>query len=130
MNRKFVAGLSLIELIVAITIVTLLAIIGLPSYQTYLVESRRNDAINALRENQLLVENYNYVNGVLPTSGQVTLITTSPYGFYTIAYTRVSDSRYTLVATAVDGKSQEADTGCTTITLMSEMDDVYPAACH
>jgi type IV pilus assembly protein PilE len=123
-------GLSLIELIVAIAIVTLLAIIGLPSYQTYLVEARRNDAINTLRQNQLTVENYKYQYGILPTSGQVTLITTSPQEYYTITYNRVDDDNYTLVATAVNGKSQANDTGCTIITLMSQMSDIYPADCH
>ena len=127
---KTTIGVTLIELVIVIAIVGLLARIGIPSYQTYLIESRRNDGINTLRENQLLVENYMQQNGICPTSGQITVITSSPGGFYTIAYTRVSDSRYKLVATAVSGTSQNNDSGCTVLTLTSEMDDIYPIACH
>ncbi len=127
---KTTIGVTLIELVIVIAIVGLLATIGIPSYQTYLIESRRNDGINTLRENQLLVENYMQQNGICPTSGQITVITSSPGGFYTIAYTRVSDSRYKLVATAVSGTSQNNDSGCTVLTLTSEMDDIYPIACH
>ncbi len=127
---KTTIGVTLIELVIVIAIVGLLATIGIPSYQTYLIESRRNDGINTLRENQLLVENYMQQNGICPTSGQITVITSSPAGFYTIAYTRVSDSRYKLVATAVSGTSQNNDSGCTVLTLTSEMDDIYPIACH
>ena len=127
---KTTIGVTLIELVIVIAIVGLLATIGIPSYQTYLIESRRNDGITTLRENQLLVENYMQQNGICPTSGQITVITSSPGGFYTIAYTRVSDSRYKLVATAVSGTSQNNDSGCTVLTLTSEMDDIYPIACH
>jgi type IV pilus assembly protein PilE len=129
-NRSSTKGVTLVELIVVLTIVALLAVIGYPSYETYLIESRRSDAINTLRENQLLLENYLQTNSVMPTSGQVTIITSSPGGFYDIAYTRVSDTRFKLVATAVSTKSQNNDTGCTTITLVSEMENVYPPECH
>jgi len=123
-------GLTLIELVVVITIVGLLAVIGFPAYKTYLMEGRRNDGIVALRKNQLLVESYLHQNNVTPTTSQVTFITTSPAGFYTIAYTQVSSSRYQLVATAVSTLSQNNDTGCTVLTLTSEMDDIYPVTCH
>lgn len=127
---KLKSGITLIELIVVIAIVGLLAVVGFPSFKTYLIESRRSDAIVTLRKNQLLVENYIHQNSVTPTGAQVTFITTSAAGFYTVAYTQVSSTRYKLVATAVGGNSQASDTGCTVITLTSEMDDIYPAACH
>lgn len=130
MMMKYIQGVTLLELIVVLTIVAILAVVGFPSYQTYLVESRRTDAINALRSNQLTIENYMQQNGTTPTSGSITLITTSEAGYYNIAYTQVSSSSYKLVATAVSGKSQANDSGCTTITLISEMDTIYPTSCH
>lgn len=123
-------GLSLIELLVVITIISVLATVGYPSYKTYLMESRRTDAINALRENQLTIEKYMQQSGVTPTTSAVTLLTTSAQGFYDLTYTRVDDDSYKLVATAVSGRSQANDTDCTTITLISEMDNIYPTACH
>ncbi len=123
-------GLSLIELLVVITIISVLATVGYPSYKTYLMESRRTDAINALRENQLTIEKYMQQSGVTPATNAVTLLTTSAQGFYDLTYTQVDDDSYKLVATAVSGRSQANDTGCTTITLISEMDNIYPTACH
>lgn len=122
-------GLTLIELIVTLSIIGILAVVGIPSYYTYLVESRRSDAFNTLRENQLIIEQYINANGITPTGAQVTLAATSPAGFYDIVYTRVSDERYRIVATAVADTSQENDTACATLTLVSEMDSIYPIEC-
>lgn len=126
---KILKGLTLVELLVVMSIIGILAAVGLPSYYTYLKESRRGDAVTALRENQIAIEQYISQNGTTPTSGQVTLLTTSPGGFYTIAYTQVSSSRYKMVATAASGTTQVNDTGCTTLTLVNEMDSIYPLDC-
>lgn len=124
-------GATLMELLVVITIIAILAAVGYPSYQTYLMESRRSDAINSLRQNQLIIENYMQSNGgVTPDAGDVTLLTTSPEGFYTLTYSQQANNAYKLVATAVNGTSQENDTECVTITLISQMDTIYPTYCH
>lgn len=127
-------GLTLIELIVVLSIIALLSIVGIPSYYTYLMESRRSDAFSALHENQLIIEQYLATHGETPDTSpgneQVTLVTTSAAGFYTLTYTQVGTTRYTLVATAAVGTSQEDDTGCTVLTLISEMDTIYPITCN
>ncbi len=130
MLKKSVRGATLMELIVILTIVAILAAVGFPSYQTYLIESRRSDAIVGLRQNQFIVEHYMQENGVTPTSSQVTLATASPNNFYTLTYTQETNDSYQLVATAAAGTSQVNDTGCTTITLISQMDTIYPTYCH
>lgn len=129
-NMLRIIGVTFIELIIVLAIIAILAVVGYPSYHTYLVESRRADAINALRENQFVIENYIQQNGDTPTSVEVTLATNSPEGFYTIAYTQVDSDSYKLVATAATNTSQESDTDCLTITLISEMDTIYPTYCH
>ncbi len=124
-------GLTLIELIVVMTIVAILSVIGLPAYQTYMIETRRSDAINAIRADQLIIEEYMQQNGgATPSSSDISLSATSPGGFYNIAYTQVDSSSYSLVATAVSTTSQNNDTGCTTITLISQMDTIFPTYCH
>jgi len=123
-------GVTLIELVVVLSIIAILAAIGIPSYQTYLIESRRSDAINALQSNQLIIENYIQNNGVTPSSSQVTLLTVSPNGFYDMTYNQVDTANYKIVATAHSGKSQNNDTGCTVISIMNQMDTIYPAYCH
>lgn len=129
MKQKNRRGISIIELIVVLTIISILAVVGFPAYQTYLIESRRSDAVNALRANQLTIESYMQQFGVTPSDSDVTLITDSANSFYTIAYTQVDNDSYKLVATAVPTSSQNNDTGCTTITLISEMDNIYPTYC-
>jgi len=127
---KYSFGMTLIELVVVMSIIATLAAIGIPSYQTYLIESRRSDAINALQHNQLLIENYIQNNGSTPTSSQVTLLTTSPEGFYDMTYNQIDSANYKIIATANSGKSQNSDTGCTVISVINQMDTVYPAYCH
>lgn len=127
---KHYFGVTLIELVVVLSIIAILAAIGIPSYQTYLIESRRSDAINALQHNQLLIENYIQKNGTTPTSSQVTLLTASSEGFYDMTYNRIDDANYKIIATANSGKSQNNDTGCTVITMINQMDTIYPAYCH
>lgn len=121
---------TMIEIITVIIIVAILGLIAVPSYNSYLIQSRRTDAVNAMRDNQLIVENYIQSNGITPTSLQVTLATVSTAGYYDLSYTRVNDSRYRIVATAVSSKSQNNDTGCTTLTLTSELDFIYPENCR
>ena len=123
-------GVTLIELIVVISIIAILAVIGYPSYQTYLIESRRTDAINGLRSNQLLVEAWMQNHSTTPDSSDVPLATVSPAGFYDLTYVQDSSDSYQLIATAVTTSSQNDDTGCTTITLVSQMDNTYPIACR
>jgi type IV pilus assembly protein PilE len=127
---KYSFGVTLIELVVVLSIIAILAAIGIPSYQTYLIESRRSDAINALQHNQLLIENYIQKNGVTPSSSQVALLTVSQEGFYNLSYDQVDTSNYKIVATADSTKSQNNDTGCTVISIINQMDTIYPAYCH
>lgn len=127
---KYTFGVTLIELVVVLSIIAILAAIGIPSYQTYLIESRRTDAINALQHNQLLIENYIQKNGVTPSSSQVTLLTVSPEGFYNLSYDQVDTANYKIIATADSSKSQNSDTGCTIITVINQMDTIYPTYCH
>lgn len=127
---KYTLAITMIELVVVVSIITILAAIGLPSYQTYLIESRRSDAINALQNNQLIVENYIQEHGITPLASQVTLLTESQENFYDIAYDRLDNDNYTIIATAKNTTSQNQDAGCTVITIMNKIDGIYPAACH
>lgn len=129
MKQQYQA-ITLIEMVVVLTIIAILAVVAFPSYQTYLIESRRSDAIVGLRNNQLLIENYMQQNGTTPSSSDVSLAITSPQGFYDLSYTQVDSENYELEATAANNSSQEQDTECVTITLISQMDTIYPTFCN
>lgn len=128
-NRKHTKGITLIELLVVLTIMAIVAVAGYPSYQTYLMETRRSDAITAIRENQLRIEEYFTQHAILPTTTQVTLLTASPRSFYTLTYERVNDEQYKITANADTSKAQKRDTNCQTIYITSELDTVMPFEC-
>lgn len=131
MQKKL--GFTIIELITVVAITAILAIFAVPAYNTYLIESRRSDAINAMRSNQLAVENYILNNSVAPADAATGgLLTVSEAGFYNLSYARDATNleRYTITATAVSTKSQNGDTGCTTLKLMSETDFIFPKQCR
>ncbi len=65
MNRKITdSGFSLTELLIVMAIVSILASITLPSYSSYVLKSRRADAIASLLQLQLAQEEWRAVYGV------------------------------------------------------------------
>lgn len=55
---KHHSGLTLIELIIVLVIVSILATLAIPSYQQYMFNSRRSEAISALLGIQLAEEKF------------------------------------------------------------------------
>jgi type IV pilus assembly protein PilE len=123
MPRK-AGGFTLIELMIVVVIIGILAAIAFPSYQDYVRKSRRSDASIAINrviqaQERWRANNVNY--GTLTNLG---LSTTSDNGYYSIAVsgyngtncTGTADgNQYCVTATAVNGKSQAADTNCTSM---------------
>ncbi len=120
------AGLSLIELLIAITIVGLLAAIALPSYNSSIRNSNRADARSELLLYQTRLEkcfsaNRTFLHSddtpcgasqVLAASGAV-----SGEQLYRIEFEQApAASRFVLVARAIKGP-QLSDVGCLAITL-------------
>jgi type IV pilus assembly protein PilE len=107
------AGFTLIELLVVIAIISLLVGIAYPSYQQYLIKSRRADAQSALMDLAIHMEHYyteNYTYATATVSN-----TQSPAGFYTLGITQQDERSFTLQATPQH--AQTADTTCQSLTL-------------
>lgn len=113
-------GFTLIELMIAVAIVTLLAIVALPSYQESVRKSRRSEAINAIAVVQQAQErargnfpNYcpNLTSAPTPTTCGLSTSATTVNGRYTLELDPPPDANsYTLTATAQG--AQADDTRC------------------
>jgi type IV pilus assembly protein PilE len=124
-------GFTLIEVMIVVAIVAILATIALPSYQQSVRKSRRADAMLLLQQVQIAQEQfraectrYAMVFGAErschptdPMLHRVAVASTSPDGYYTLGLSSVTATGFTATATAVPGKSQADDTGCTAIRL-------------
>lgn len=114
MNRKQY-GFTLIELMIVIAIIGILAAIAIPSYQDYIRKSRRTDATVAISKIQQAEEKWRANNskytGTLSDLGISS--STTEGGYYTISFDGTpTANEYTILATAVSGKSQQSDTNC------------------
>lgn len=110
--RRQILGFTLVEILIAVGIVGILTAIAYPSYQQYVLKSRRTDALSTMSQDQIILERcyaqnfaYNTACAALPSFPQ-----TSPQGFYSISLSNLSATTYTL--TAVPLGTQLKDTTC------------------
>ncbi len=127
-KRHTIQAFSLIELMVAVAITSVLAAIAIPSYSTYVQASRRSEAINNLLNIQKAYEQ-SYGQNNSYTSSPPTLPSNTNYYEYTVSATTTT---YVLTATAVAGSGQASDTqngvACTPLSI-DNLNSRLPAAC-
>jgi type IV pilus assembly protein PilE len=113
-NRFRSQGFTLIELMIVVLIIAILAAIAMPSYQNYVMKSRRSDAKVALVAIQLAEEKWRANNtSYTSTLSNLGLTSSSPAGYYTLSVALTNGYTITALATGV----QASDTGCAQLIL-------------
>ena len=116
-------GFTLIELMIAVVIVGILAMIAYPSYTNYLVKSRRSQATACLQEASQFMERFYTTNlrydqtaGGTAVSLPVTSCIQDMDGRYVISIGSVNANSFVLRATP-QGAQASADAKCGTLSL-------------
>jgi type IV pilus assembly protein PilE len=125
-------GFTLVEMMIVVAILAIIGAVAMPSFLGSIRKSRRAEAVAALSAIQQGQERWR-ANNTTYTSTLGNLNVTSPTsgGYYTLTTATMTGSQtcpdsttvtcatgtcYTATATAVSGKSQAKDTGCTALT--------------
>jgi len=112
-------GFTLIELMLALVVLAILAMVAIPSYQDSIRKGRRGDAIAGLNRLQLAQERFRsnnptYASAVASMAG---MVADSPEGHYTASVDSSSATAYQMTATAKAGSPQFGDTRCRSFTV-------------
>lgn len=117
---------------IVVAIAGLLLGLALPSYNDSVRRGRRSDAADIAVGVMQAQERWRGLNPTYSSSlSSLNQPSQSAAGYYGIALSAASGTGYTLTATAVSGRSQANDSGCTTLTVtVANGVPVYaPAGC-
>jgi len=114
-------GFSLIELLIAVTIIGILAAIAIPMYSDYVTRSRRADGQATLMQVAQELERcytqfskYNDNSCSVVNGGVIS--ETSDQGFYVVTANKLDESAFTLTATPQNEQADDTDCGNLTLT--------------
>ena len=111
-----ISGFTLIEMMIVVSIISILAAVALPTYQKSVAKGRRTDAMTALQGLAQAMERHYMTTGAYTSAatgpadtGSPTIFATkSPIDgsqtFYNLTISAADASTYTLLATAVNGQ--------------------------
>jgi len=131
---KKIRGITIIELLIVLTIISILTALAVVIYSSQVLQGRRSDGVNSLLAISLAEEEYRTNNTTYGTLAQVwNNVSASTGGYYTLSISNVSASSYTLTATAQGAQASDAEgsTSCTTLQMAVSSGTVTqtPAIC-
>jgi type IV pilus assembly protein PilE len=116
--RKYMKGVTLVELMVVVVIIAVLMSVAVPSYRQYTIRANRSEGQAMLLQIAANQERWYLSNNTYATNAQLTLDpplglgmrNMSESGFYDLAITASDATTFAAVSTAQAG--QAADTDC------------------
>src|SRR5262245_16249993 len=117
-NRARARGFTLVEMMIAVSIVTILAAVAYPSYMNQVQRTRRTDGKAALMDTAQRLERCHTRFGRYDSDDcEVELPFDSPDAFYSVDAVEITASTFTLSATPQN--QQEDDSTCGVLRLTS-----------
>ncbi len=118
--RKHMRGITLIELMIVVVVVSILAAIAFPNYQEFSARAKRNEARAALlrlatNQERFYLNNNTFTQNLTSLGFGSTPTWTTETGYYEIEVTAADASNFTATATYLLGGSEAGKCGSFTI---------------
>jgi len=119
-NRSYLHGFTLVELMVVVAIVGTLAAVSMGFYGNYVTDANRTDGRMVLTQTAARLEKCKALYSTYNSANcNVAFPVTSDDGMYTVAATAIAGATFLLTASPVVGGYQAGDADCTSMTLTS-----------
>lgn len=122
-QKVTVKGFTLLEVVIAMVVVSILAVIAFPSYVESVRKGRRSDAMAALKEVQQAQERHRANNATYASTLAALNVlpgARSHDGHYIIAISDASPTTYTITANVAAGSPQASDSRCAMMRLRQD----------
>ena len=118
--RRRMQGITLIELMIVVVIVSILAAVAYPNYQEFSARAKRNEARAALlrlatNQERFYLNNNTFTQDLTALGFATTPTWVTETGYYTIQVTAANASNFTATATYLQGGSEAGK--CLTFTI-------------
>ena len=119
-NRCHKQGFTVVELLIVVTILSILAAIAISNYNAYVMRTRRGEGMGALNSIALEQEKYRSNNTTYGALADVWIGTATANGYYNLDISGVTATGYTVTATAQGNQANDSQSGtnCATLTMV------------
>ena len=119
-RRKHMRGVTLIELMIVVVVVSILAAIAFPNYQEFTARAKRNEARAALlqlatNQERFYLNNNTFTQDMTALGFSATPVWTTDSGYYTVQVTAADATNFSATATYQHGGSEAGK--CLTFTV-------------